>query len=91
MASRRAISVLPTPVGPISMMFLGVTCCAQIVGELPAPPAVAQGDRHGPLGIGLADDVAVQLGHGLPGRQLTFALGLMVWHGSSSTVRFTFV
>ena len=25
MASRRAISVLPTPVGPISMMFLGVT------------------------------------------------------------------
>jgi hypothetical protein len=27
-ASRRAISVLPTPVEPIMMMFLGITSCA---------------------------------------------------------------
>ena len=67
---------------------LGRDLLAQFVGKLPAPPAVAQRDRDGPLGVGLAHDVAVQLGHGLPGRQLTFALGLTIWHGSSSTVRF---
>ena len=71
------------------MMFLGVTCGAKLVGELPAPPAVPQGDRHGPLGVGLADDVAIELGDDLPGRQL--ALGLLIWHGSSSTVRFVLV
>ena len=70
---------------------LGRDLLAQVVGELPAPPAVAQRDRDGPLGLGLPDDVAVQLGHGLAGRQLTFALGLTVWHGSSSTVRFKLV
>ena len=70
---------------------LGRDLLAQVVGELPAPPAVAQRDRDGPLGVGLAHDVAVQLGHGLPRGQLTFALGLTVWHGSSSTVRFKFV
>ena len=62
---------------------LGRDLPAQLVGKLPAPPAVPQRDRHGPLGVGLADDVAVELGDDLPGRQ--------VWHGSSSTVRFSFV
>ena len=83
LASRRAISVLPTPVGPIRRMFLGVTCAAQLLGQLPPPPAIPQGDRHGPLGLGLADDVAVELGDDLARGQVA--------HGSSSTVRFPFV
>ena len=61
---------------------LGRDLGAQLVGKLPPPPAVAQGDRDGPLGVGLADDVAVQLGDDLPGRQL----GLVLRHGSSSTL-----
>jgi hypothetical protein len=32
-ASRRAISVFPTPVGPIIRMFLGVTSCASSGGS----------------------------------------------------------
>ena len=68
---------------------LGRDLGPQIIGQLPAPPAVAQGDGHGPLGVGLADDVAVQLGDDLPGRQL--ALGLVLWHGNSSTVKLLFV
>ena len=68
---------------------LGRDLLAQLFGELPPPPAIAQGDRHGPLGLGLADDVAVQLGDDLAGGQLAF--GLVFWHGSSSTVRFELV
>ncbi len=68
---------------------LGRDLLAQLVGKLPAPPSVPQRDRDGPLGVGLADDVAVELGHGLAGCQL--ALGLVIWHGSSSTVRFELV
>jgi hypothetical protein len=48
-ARRRAISVLPTPVGPIIRMFFGVTS-ARSSGELHAAPAVAQRDRDGALG-----------------------------------------
>ena len=58
---------------------LGSDLPAQLLGELSAAPAVPQGDRHGALGVGLPDDVAVQLGHDLPGGQVA--------HGSSSTVR----
>jgi hypothetical protein len=47
---------------------LGGYLLAQIVRELPATPPVAQRDRDGPLGLGLAHDIAIQLGHGLPGR-----------------------
>ncbi len=54
---------------------LGRDLLAQVVGELPAPPAVPQRDRDGPLGVGLADDVAVQLGDDLAGRQLTSRSG----------------
>ena len=69
--------------------ILGRHLLAQFVRELPAPPAIPERDRHGALGVGLAHDVAIQLGDDLPGRQ--FALLLAVWHGSSSTVRFRFV
>ena len=36
---------------------------AQLGGQLLAPPAIAQGDRHGALGVVLADDKAVELGN----------------------------
>ena len=62
---------------------LGRHLPAQLLRELPAPPAVPQGDGHRALGVGLPDDVAVQLGHDLPGGQVA--------HGSSSTVRWPLV
>ena len=65
LASRRAISVLPTPVGPIIRMFLGVISLAQRLVDLLAAPAVAQRDRDGALGVGLADDVLVEFGDDL--------------------------
>ena len=83
LASRRAISVLPTPVGPIIRMFLGATSPRMSLAELLPPPAVADGDGHGPLGVVLADDVPVQLGHDLPRRQVA--------HGISSTTMLVLV
>ena len=50
-------------------------------GYLLAPPAIAQGDGDEAFGIGLADDVFVQFGNGLFGRQ-----GLMVDHNVSITI-----
>ena len=41
-----------------------------LLGKLLPPPAVADGDGDGPLGVILADDVAVQLGDDLAGRQM---------------------
>ena len=41
---------------------LGQHLVAQLGRQLLAPPAVAQGHRHGALGVGLADNVPVQLG-----------------------------
>ncbi len=41
---------------------------AQLGGQLHAPPAVAQGDGHGALGVVLADDVAVEFVDDLAGR-----------------------
>ena len=52
---------------------LGRHLPAQVLGELPAPPPVPQRDRDGALGVGLAHDVAVQLGDDLAGRQLALA------------------
>ena len=37
----------------------------EVGGQLLAPQAIAQRDRHGPLGLGLADDVLVELGDDL--------------------------
>ena len=59
---RRAISVLPTPVGPIMTMFLGATSRASSRVELLTPPAVAHRHRDRALGPVLADDVPVELG-----------------------------
>ena len=44
---------------------LGQHFLAQLLVELQPPPAVAQRDRDRALGIGLADDVAVELGDDL--------------------------
>ncbi len=57
-ARRRAISVLPTPVGPIIRMFSVFIIAAHRLGHLLAAPAVAQRDGHSALGTVLADDVA---------------------------------
>ena len=70
LASRRAISVLPTPVGPMRMMLLGAISSRIDSGRALAAPAVAQGDRDGLLGLGLPDDVAVELGDDLARRQV---------------------
>ena len=43
---------------------------AQIAGELQPPPAVAQRDRDGALGVGLADDEAVEFGDDFAGRKV---------------------
>ena len=82
-ARRRAISVLPTPVGPIIRMFLGAISPRISGGKLLPAPAIANGDGHGPLGVVLADDVPVQLGDDLSRRQVA--------HGSSSTMMWVFV
>ena len=46
---------------------LRVDLVANVVGQLLAPPAVAQRDGDGALGVGLADDEAVELGDDLAG------------------------
>ena len=43
---------------------------AQVAGELQPPPAVAQRDRDGALGVGLADDEAVEFGDDFAGRKV---------------------
>ena len=83
LARRRAISVLPTPVGPIIRMFLGAIFAAHLGRQLLPAPAIAHGDGHGPLGVVLADDVVVELGHDLPRRQVA--------HGNSSTTMLVLV
>ena len=42
---------------------------AQATGELQPPPAVAQGDRDGALGLALADDEAVEFGNDFAGEK----------------------
>ena len=46
---------------------LGQHLLAHLLVELLAPPAIAQGDGDGALGVALADDVAVELGDDLAG------------------------
>ena len=47
---------------------------AQIAGELQPPPAVAQRDRDRALGVGLADDEAVEFGYDFAGRKVGHGL-----------------
>jgi hypothetical protein len=68
-ASRRAISVLPTPVGPIIRMFFRQTSSRRFF-QLLAPPAVAQRDGDGALGVLLADDEAVEFGDDFAGAEI---------------------
>ena len=49
---------------------LGIDLVAQIIVQLLAPPAVAQGDGHGALGVLLADDETVELRDNLAGGQV---------------------
>ena len=69
LASRRAISVLPTPVGPIIRMFFGSTSSRSALVELQPAPAVAQRDGDRALGVGLADDEAVEFGNDFAGEK----------------------
>jgi hypothetical protein len=50
---------------------LGQHLLAQGAGQLQPPPAVAQRDGHRALGIGLADDEAVEFGNDLTGRKIS--------------------
>jgi hypothetical protein len=46
---------------------LGQHLLAQLVVELQAPPAVAQRDGDGALGVALTDDEAVEFGYDFAG------------------------
>ncbi|MEY9344146.1 hypothetical protein ABIF32_008240 [Bradyrhizobium elkanii] len=50
---------------------LGQNLLAQGTGELQPPPAVAQRDRDGALGVGLADDEAVEFRNDFTGREVS--------------------
>ncbi len=49
---------------------LGHDFIAQVVGQLLPAPAVAQRDRHRALGLMLANDIAIELGDDLAGREI---------------------
>src|SRR5262249_12140349 len=53
---------------------LGQHLLAHFLVELQAPPAIAQRDRHRPLGITLADDEAVEFGDDFARRKIGHAL-----------------
>ena len=69
LASRRAISVLPTPVGPDHDDVLGDDFFGQLGRELLAAHAIAQGDGDGALGLVLSDDIFVEFGDDFARRQ----------------------
>mmetsp|Transcript_10140 Transcript_10140/g.23929 ORF Transcript_10140/g.23929 Transcript_10140/m.23929 type:complete len:397 (-) Transcript_10140:182-1372(-) len=48
----------------------------QVLGQLPAAPPVPHGDRHGALGVGLADDVRIEVVHHLQGSEAVLQIGL---------------
>ena len=53
--------------GPDHQNVLGQHLFAQLRRKLLAPPAIAQGDGNGALGVMLADDIAVELGDDFAG------------------------
>ena len=64
-ARRRAISVFPTPVGPIMRMFFGVTSAATSGGRRCRRMRLRRAMATAFLAARLADDEAVELGHDL--------------------------
>ena len=69
-ASRRAISVLPTPVGPIMMMFLGMISSASSGESFCRRMRLRSAMATARLAGMLADDILVQLGDDLARRHL---------------------
>ena len=67
LASRRAISVLPTPVGPIIRMFFGDISVRSSSVQLHSSPAVSERNGDGTFCIILSDDVFVEIVNDLPG------------------------
>ena len=67
-ARRRAISVLPTPVGPDHDDVLGSDFFGHLLVDFLPADAVAQGDSHGPLGRLLPHDIPVEFLDDLPRR-----------------------
>jgi hypothetical protein len=64
-ARRRAISVLPTPVGPIMRMFLGVISVRSGSATCARRQRLRSAIADRALGLALADDVLVELVHDL--------------------------
>ena len=56
---------------------LGQHLLAHLLVELQSPPAVAQRDRDRALGVGLADDEAVELGNDFAGGEVGHVSGLI--------------
>src|SRR5579883_27335 len=70
LARRRAISVLPTPVGPIIRMFFGSTSSRMAASS---SPTVAERHRDSALGVLLADNEAIELRDDLAGTEIGHA------------------
>ena len=70
LARRRAISVLPTPVGPIMMMFLGMMSSAMSGGSFWRRWRLRRAMATARLAGALTDDVLVELGDDLARSQL---------------------
>ena len=80
LARRRAISVLPTPVGPIMMMFLGAISSRSSSGTCWRRQRLRSAMATARLASRLPDDVAVELRDDLAGRE-----GAQRAHGSVSS------
>ena len=83
LASRRAISVLPTPVGPIIMMFLGATSWRMSLGSCCRRQRLRMATATARFAASWPDDVPVELGDDLPRGQVS--------HAISSTMMLVFV
>ena len=69
-ASRRAISVLPTPVEPIMMMFFGITSAAMSGGSFLRRTRLRSAIATARFAHSAADDVLIKLGDDLTRRHL---------------------